>query len=412
MKRAKLMGTQAGLVLIILAMACAPDLSSIEIEAEQAEPEILEREADPVSEFLTAFESYFSLRLREADCPGAAVVIVKDSVVVHLRGYGLQSAYGRDSINAGTVFRIASLSKGFTAVLAAILVDKGYFKWDDKVTRYLPDFALRSPTQTEALRIYHLLSHTSGLPIQSYSNLIEAGLSISHILSQLRKVPLAAGVGERYHYQNAAFAAIEKIIEQCTGKAYTTVLREELFEPLGLRETSSSFEEIISRTNVAQPHQYSSLRGAYVPVDITEKYYNTVSAGGINTSIRDMGQWLKLLLGNRPDIISQAGLSHIFKPVVTTRWESAYFNKWHGTSDSHYALGWRVLDFDDRQIIHHGGFVNSYRGEIAIDPERKLGIAILFNAPCDFSGYVVPAFIYYDELYGERPAALTTGTPD
>jgi beta-lactamase class C len=153
---------------------------------------------------------------------------------------------------------------------------------------------------------------------------------------------------------------------------------------------SCSYKGLIQTGNYARPHHFSALEQDYVPVKNSKKYYNAVSAGGINVSISDMVQWMRLLIGERPDIISDSTLDYIFHPVVKVN-TRRYSRRW-GSRRSEYALGWRVVNFQGRSIVFHGGYVNAYRSEIAIDRENKLGICVLFNAPHWYSSRIIPKF--------------------
>ena len=128
-----------------------------------------------------------------------------------------------------------------------------------------------------------------------------------------------------------------------------------------------------------------------VPVPINEKYYNAVSSGGINASASDMGKWLLLLTGNHPEVISKRTLEDIFDPFVTIR-NRRYSRYWNGVNESHYGMGWRVLDNHGQKIVYHGGYVNGYRSEIAFAPEDGVGICILINTHSSYPLTVIPDF--------------------
>ena len=132
---------------------------------------------------IAEFDQFFSDSMLGSQTPGAALVIVKDSVIVFQRGYGLKAANKvLDSVGTNTVFRIGSLSKGFAGVLTGILVEEGKLAWDDRIVRYVPGFALSSPGQTGQIQLCHLLSHTTGLPYHAYTNMIEAGYDIRELI--------------------------------------------------------------------------------------------------------------------------------------------------------------------------------------------------------------------------------------
>ncbi len=352
---------------------------------------------------VSAFEKHFEDSFDRYDCLGAAVVIVKDKSIVYAKGFGVRDAAKEETIDTKSLFRIASLSKGFSSILTGIFVNRGHFDWEDTVSECLPQYQLGMPlSEGPALKIKNLLSHTTGLPRQAYSNLIESDMPLEGILEQLSDVPLVSAVGSQYNYQNAAFAAIEKIIESSASEgqdSFETILKRELFDPLGMEQASANYYDIVTAANVAFPHRFNYRKGSYLRRAITKRYYNTKSAGGINASIEDMGQWLKLLMGNYPWIIAEGSLDYIFAPQTSTQHERTSYNRWEGVKDSNYALGWRVIEFENRQLIYHGGYVNDYKGQIAFDRKEKLGICVLFNSACGYASTVIPSFFELSKEY-------------
>ena len=302
-----------------------------------------------------------------------------------------------DSVNIHTVFRLGSVSKGFASVLAGTLVDDSLLAWDDKVRAYLPDFTLNSPEQTRRVNIKHLLSHTTGLPYHTYTNLIEYGDSILSIAALFRDINLIAEEGKIYSYQNAAFGLIEEVAKTATGQDYNTLVTARLFRPLNMLDASVTHEGIISNPNRAKPHVRTTNSWRAYPV--SEKYYNAVSAGGVNASIADMGQWLKMLVGNYPEVVSEAALDTIFTPMVETNNERRYFSSWPRVQEATYGLGWRILDCAPGDtLVYHGGYVNSYRSEIAVNRKERLAVCVLASVPGSFTRRCIrETFNLYDQ---------------
>lgn len=330
------------------------------------------------------------VKLKQSGIPGSAVVVVEDTSVTYIKSFGLKENGTNDSLDINSVFRIASLSKAFSALLTGLLVQDGVLNWDDKVVKYYKEFSLKDTTQTQKIEIQHLLSHSSGLPLHAYTNLIEDGLPLDKIIPQLKNVGLISTAGEIYAYQNAAFAVIEPLIEAATGQTFLSLLEQKIFIPAGMKNASAQYDDLYTSSDLARPHRWNSDSADYVAVKLNKKYFNAISAGGINASIYDMSQWLQLILGNRPDIVSAQTLDYIFKAQVNTN-TRRLSRRW-GVKKSEYALGWRVLTFKDRVINYHGGYVNSYRSEIAIDRENKIGICVLFNASHRITGDIIPDF--------------------
>lgn len=281
----------------------------------------------PWQVFLDDFDRYFANEMSLTQTPGAAVVVVKDGKIVFVRGYGVKTAGTRDSVDSNTVFRIGSLSKGFAGVLTGILVQNGILDWDEKVQYHFPQFALRDGGQAARIRLWHLLSHTTGLPYHAYTNLIERGFDTRKIITEyFPKAPISGKEGVFFSYQNVAFCAIEEVMRGAVGKTYQELLSEKIFQPAGMTSASCDFQTINLSFNKSSPHFQT--RTGWQPGSISQEYYNSAAAGGVNASAADMGAWLKLLLGHRPDIVADTTLAKVFDPVIKTDKERRIFPGW------------------------------------------------------------------------------------
>lgn len=348
-------------------------------------------EANPyMEELVEEYEDQLELLKLFSETPGAAIAIVKDSTIVYMKGFGVREVGKKDSINVNTVFRLASVSKCFASFLTGILVEENKIQWDDHVTRYLPEFSLNSPEQTQRLTLRHVLSHSTGLPVHAYTNLVEEGLPLKEMLQRLQGVPLVADVGELYSYQNVAYSLIGEVIHSATGKSYEGWMIEKVFGPLGMKNASIDYFSIATNKNVAKPHLRR--RGGWRKVKITNTYYNVSPAGGINASISDMAHWMLALLGNRPDVIRSETLTTIFSPAIHARSKNRNYGRTHRVSDSFYGLGWRILHYPDDTLVYHGGYVNGYRSEVAVNEKDNIAICILANAPGELPDNGIPIF--------------------
>ncbi len=354
---------------------------------------------------LEEYDRFFADSMRLTQTPGAAVVIVKDSQIVFMRGYGVRVAGGQDSVDANTVFRVGSLSKGFAGVLTGILAEEKVLDLNERVQKHFPQFTLRDPKQAARIRLWHLLSHTTGLPYHAFTHMIEDGHDIPTIVTKyFPKAPVSGKEGEFFSYQNAAFCAIEEVMRGATGKTYQQLLAEKIFLPAGMNTASCDYATICQNPNKALPNFWTG--HGWRTDNISQRYYNSVAAGGVNASIADMGEWLKLLLGHQPDIVADTTLDQVFRPVVKTGRERRIFPRWIGRDEASYALGWRVLEHGGDTIIYHGGYVNGFKGEIAFNRRDGIGICVLFNANSELSGVCVPAF--FERWRAKRAAVLAT----
>ncbi|MDO8366616.1 MAG: serine hydrolase domain-containing protein [Saprospiraceae bacterium] len=381
--------TLFSLLFSLLFSACANAPGQVALPSSAKAPSNL---PSYLEEFVKEYTHYFEDEMLATNTPGAAIVIVKDSQIIFIHGYGPRIAGLPDSIDKNTVFRIGSLSKGFAGVLTGMLVQDSLLCWDDCVQKYYPDFTLRDRKQAARIRLWHLLSHTSGLPYHAFTNLIEKDFSIPRIvIDYFPQAPMSGKEGEFYAYQNAALCVIEEVMLHKTGKTYPQILAEKIFIPAGMRHASCDFEGIHKASNKTLPH-FAAGWGGWRADSISALYYNAAAAGGVNASISDMGEWLKLLLGNRPDLVADTTLDRVFHPVVKTDKERRIFPHWLPRDAASYAMGWRVLNHEGDTILYHGGYVNGYKSEIALNRRDGIGICVLFNANTALSSACIPAF--------------------
>ena len=119
-----------------------------------------------------------------------------------------------------------------------------------------------------------------------------------------------------------------------------------------------AYDDLMCSGNVAIPHRTDGSGFRYYPLKISNKYYNTICAGGINASISDMSIWLKALMGQYPQVLPRQALDSLFQPMVKTTTDRRYYNYWSGVQDSYYGKGIRILDYGDHYKYYHGGYAN------------------------------------------------------
>lgn len=355
-----------------------------------------------VERLLDEYDGDIAELLEQTRTPAVAVAIVQDSTILFMKAYGVREVGKPDSVDVHSVFRLASVSKSFAPLLTGLLVEDGVLKWEDRVVDHLPGFQLESKEYTDALLLTHVLSHTTGLPYHTYTTLVEDGADLPTMLEALKNVKTITRPGEVYSYQNVAYSIIGEVIRSRTGKSYEALMKERVFAPLGMKDASMSYQAIMENKNVARPHLHQG--NGWRVTSILDTYYNVGPAGGVNASIADMAEWLKAMLGSEKRFISEKTLDRIYTPMVKAKTKNRYFRKWVGRSDSHYALGWRVLNFKNDTLLYHGGYVKGYRSEVAIDRRSKIGICVLSNGPGRLIDNSVPMF--FNRFYNQRDSIL------
>lgn len=346
------------------------------------------------------FERLAERLVADRRVPGLALAIVQGGRVLSARGYGITDTYAGEPVDVHTVFRLASLSKGFAGTLTGLLVADGSLRWDSRVRDYLPEFRLQDPYASHKVTVADVLSHRLGLPHNTYDRDIERYADYRTLTRRLAEAPLTCRPGECYAYQNVAFSLVGDLALAATGRSYEDLLRERLFAPLGMRDASVGLDGILASPRWARPHVRG--RNGWVPLSPKPTYYQLAPAAGVNASAADMAQWLIAQTGHRPDVLPAPLLATLHAPIVATPGETRG-SSWRRErlSWASYALGWRVYDYAGHRLVFHGGAVQGYRGLIALLPERDLGVAILWNSESSAPSGLLPTIL--DRAIGLAP---------
>lgn len=384
----------AFLILLVLFLASRnkEKFKEAEVEEEIAPVKTLTK----IDSIAFQYDSLLRTELKETNTIGAAVAIVYKDKITFIKCYGVKKVGEQDSIDENTIFRLASVSKSVSGVLAGILANEGTIDLDDKVIDYLPNFKLKDSINTYNLTIRNILSHTSGLVPHAYDNLVEAKVDFKTIIDSMYRVDISAEPGKLYSYQNVMFSLYDTISNIKTSKSFGALLKEKLFNPFQMYNASTGFKDFERNTNKAYPH--TRVRDGYSAISLNDRYYNTIPAAGINASISDMAQLLLHLLNE--DTTQNNLLDTVFTPQIYSPLRRSYFRRWGKVDSRHYALGWRIVGYRGRTIAYHGGYVRGYRAELALCREENVGIVYLSNSPSETASESVPVFLnlFFDSI--------------
>ena len=226
--------------------------------------------------------------------PGIAIVVVHADEVVYLGGFGLREVGKPETVDADTVFQLASMSKPISATVVAKLVSDGVVGWDSRIADLNPAFQLHDPFPTAEVTVTDLLNHRSGLPGTSGDDLEAIGFDRETIAARLRLVPPSSSFRAGYAYSNAGFTQGALAAAMPTGQSWEKVAEERLYRPLGMAATSSRHADFVARPNRAALHVPS--QGGWAAL-ATREPDAQAPAGGVSASVRDLAQWLRLELG-------------------------------------------------------------------------------------------------------------------
>ncbi|MCS6816816.1 MAG: serine hydrolase [Blastocatellia bacterium] len=330
-------------------------------------------------EDLQDLEAYIVRAMREWEVPGLALAIVKNDAVVLAKGYGVKQLGESAPVTERTIFAIGSASKAFTTAALAMLVEEGKLQWDDPVVKYLPDFQLFDPYVTRELTIRDLVTHRSGLEradLLWYGSMYER----EEIVRRIRFLKPRWSFRSRFGYQNILYLVAGQVIRAVTGKTWDEVIRERIFQPLGMTASTTSVKALRAATDVATPH--ARVEDVVRPIPWRD-IDNIAPAGSINSNVLEMTEWIRLHLnegtyrGRR--FWSAAMEREMQTPQTIVRPEPPYSVLFPEARFLTYGLGWFLHDYRGRKIVEHGGNIDGMSALVVLVPEEKFGFVILTN---------------------------------
>ncbi len=295
--------------------------------------------------------------------PGAAVLVVKDGEVVVRRGTGLADLEAGTAVTPQTHFRLASVSKQFTAAAVLLLAQDGRLALDDPASKWLPSL----PPATRGVTLRHLLTHSSG--VIDYEDLMAPEATeqvhdadVLRLLEGEDRLYFPPGTG--YRYSNSGYALLALIVEKASGQRHADFLRTRIFEPLGM--TAVAYEQGISTV----PHRaygYSAEDGRWIRTDQSSTSA-VLGDGGIYASIDDLAKWDAALYDDR--LLSGAVRTDAF----------ALHTPIHDETDvAGYGYGWRIGKGGSAGALWHSGETIGFRNVIVRWPKQRLTVVVLTN---------------------------------
>lgn len=349
-------------------------------------------------QFISDYSKQVEKKLKANSIPGAALSIVHGEFGSIATGYGVISVKQRKAVDKHTRFRLASVSKTFAGSLAAKLSSEGRLDLNQYIKDYVPEFA---ETKYSAVKLHHVLSHSSGIVPNAYDNLVESRMNYDRIVERLVDVEPICQPGKCYGYQNVMFSVIDKAIEAQTGLPYQNWVEEFIFSPLQMRDGGVGYDNLVANNNYARPHVLGRKR--WHEARLKSNYYKVLPAAGVNASAQDMTAWLKAQLGYYPHVLSLDALIMQSRPYTHTRRELKRRIWREHLEQAHYGLGWRIYEFNGVNMLYHSGWVQGYRTDVVVIPSKNIGFSLLLNAESGIINELTTSFILQALEWSEAP---------
>jgi CubicO group peptidase (beta-lactamase class C family) len=311
--------------------------------------------------------------------PGAALGLIKGGGVALEKSYGFRDLTTHAPVTAQTLFNVGSISKSFTALAVAQLVDHHTLDLDTPIIGYAPDVRLSEPRLTRTVTLRQLLSHTSGLPPdEQWPRQVPS--SRQGIIREFATMPITAQPGTRFQYCSRCVVLAGYILERVSGHTWETYTRTQILAPLGMTAASFGPAGLERTTDGAQPYQHDSGSGNVVVRWGRLAYLDPLGpAGGIDASITDLTRYAQFQLGDGMmfgrRLLSAQMMAELHRPeiAVGSAWTSAPLE------DVHYALGWFTAEYRGLRLVYHNGANPGFRAAIVLVPSAKAGVVVLAN---------------------------------
>ena len=363
MKRSVILGLMGAIINIVLSVGAFPAGVSADESAK--------------------LDAHIKKAMAEWGVPGLAIAVVKDGKVAYSKGFGVREVGKEDPVDEDTIFAIGSTTKAFTTTALGLLVQDGKISWRDRVTDHLPGFQMYDPYVTREIMVCDLVSNRAGLGSQSDFLWYGTDLDRNEIIKRLRYIKNDFSFRSEFGYSNGMFLTGGQVIPAVTGMSWDDFVKERIFDPLGMTRSNTSVRDLQGLTNVATPHMNIDDKVSWVTYRNID---NAAPAGAINSSIKDMTQWVMLQLGKGNyrggQIVDETVIEETHRPYTPIPLTPEVTKKTPQAQFSHflnYCLGWLAEDYKGYMIVWHNGEIDGMKAFVGLVPEEDLGAVILTN---------------------------------
>ncbi len=314
--------------------------------------------ADEVDRFVRA-------KMLEQQLPGAVFAVLRHGQVLREGAYGFANLELGVPATTTTVFQVGSITKQFTARAVLMLADEGKLGIHDPISLYVH----RTPDSWSDVTLYHLLTHTSGIPnwvgMDDFS--FHTDYTEREFLALFADKPLEFRPGDRFQYSSAAYSLLTIVVERVSGKRFEEFLRERIFVPAGMESTGIND----TATLVPGRAQGYVVRNGKVQNAVNVRPRITASSGSVLTNIADMARYERMLLGQRQ--LRPATEALLLRPV-----------RLNDGQHYHYGMGWYLRDSGKVDIVYHTGTTAAgFRAAYLRHLPSGLAVVFLCNASGD-----------------------------
>jgi CubicO group peptidase (beta-lactamase class C family) len=358
--------------------------------------------AQDYSAALTAIEKAIDDKRKELGIPGLSLAIVKDDQIIYIKGLGEKDIDKKLLVTPDTRFAIGSASKAFTGMLAVMAVDEGKLSLDDSPKKFLPYFTLLDQEAAAKITLRDLLSHRSGLNRTDFA-MVTGVLNREELIRVAGQAKPTAKLGEKWQYQNIMYTAAGEVVAKAENSTWDKLIATRIFKPLGMTNSDTSAAAMQKSRDYSLGYDYTP--STKVTRHLPQREISVVGpAGAINSSARDMAQWVRLMLNNGTyngkRLVSEKGFDELVRKQMNIG----------GPLD--YGLGWFLRQWNGHKVVEHGGNIDGFNAQVAFMPDQKLGFVLLTNVTGSPLGAFAMNTIWKEIVGGPKTEATSAPAGD
>ena len=299
------------------------------------------------------------------NAPGATFLVSKNGHIVYKKAFGLSNLELNLPMHTENVFEIASITKQFTAIAILMLVEKGEFKLDDEITKFIPDY----PTNGRKITVHHLLTHTSGIKdftrVKGLNAISKQDLTPLELIAFFKNEPADFAPGEKIKYNNSGYIILGHIVEKVSGQPYGNFIEEQIFKKLGMTSSRyGSHREVIKN----RASGYHNKRGYINSRQVS--YTFAYATGALLSTVNDMFKWQEAIKNNL--LINKETTKKVFTNYTLNNGEHI-----------NYGYGWHIKEKNGLSTREHGGHFFGFKSMGVYIPNEDIYVIGLNNCDCN-----------------------------
>jgi len=321
--------------------------------------------------------------------PGCAVGVIKDNQYIHNAGYGMANLEHGIKITPDSIFRIASVSKQFTAMAIALLEEKNLLSFDDQMDKHIPNLI----DYQEKVTIRHMIHHFSGLgdyEVSSYPNRFknavgeefrwgnEDYMSNNEFYEMIKTLPLIMEPETKFHYSNTGYALLALVAENVSGMSLREFSKKEIFEPLGMDD--SFFNDNVNLIVKNRADGYSPIKKYPGKYEINMTNLSWVGDGGVYTSINDFIKWDQNFYDNKLGTATPSLIKTMEQTFLETKVKKSNQTLSREQEGQHtYAFAQNLAYYNGYKRWSHSGSWVAYTTHYTRFPEIRFSVVVFCN---------------------------------